>query len=241
MHTHIPLAEGQHPNARFSGADRGVMLDVVAALEAGRHLLPALRRRPGPLRDRRIAPRHPAERAVLRRLRPAALAGALATALAAAATPAAGQTDSTGTRPQPAFRFSHEAGLGLRALWEQSVSAKQERVACLGASVQHDTVFVSRILALVPQEADSMSISAAASIQRCGPPEWAGTAHTHVAVYSDDLPSRHFSAQDRGVMRQWYEQWNSDGVFCVVYSQRDAHCEADGVVGGMRRGRVIVR
>jgi len=167
-------------------------------------------------------------------MRSLALGGALAAAVACAAAPAAAQADSAETAPQPAFRFSREAGLGLRSLWEESVAAKEERVACLGAVVRNDSVFVSRILALVPQEADSMSIASTASIERCGPPQWAGTVHTHVALYRDDLPSKRFSAQDRGVMRQWYERWHADGVFCVVYSARDAHCEADGVVGGMR-------
>ena len=134
-----------------------------------------------------------------------------------------------------AFRFSREAGQELRTLWAESVAARQERVACLGASVRHDTVFVARILALAPDEADSLSIGSDASVERCGPPEWAGTVHTHVAIYAAGLPSTRFSAQDRGVMRRWYERWHSDGVFCVVYSARDAHCEADGVVGGMRR------
>jgi hypothetical protein len=121
------------------------------------------------------------------------------------------------------------------------VAAKQERVACLNASVRHDTVFVERILALTPHEADSMSIGSAASIERCGPPEWAGTVHSHVALYTAESPSKRFSAQDRGVMRQWYERWQSDGVFCLIYSARDAHCEADGVVGGMRSRPLIVR
>jgi hypothetical protein len=134
-----------------------------------------------------------------------------------------------------AFRFSPEAERGLRALWTESVAAKQERVACLGASVRNDTVFVARILPLAPDEADSLSIGSDASVERCGPPRWAGTVHTHVAIYAAGLPSTRFSAQDRGVMRRWYERWHSDGVFCVVYSGRDAHCEADGVVGGMRR------
>ena len=40
--------------------------------------------------------------------------------------------------------------------------------------------------------------------------------------------------QDRTAMRLWYDRWHSDGVFCLIYSSRDAHCEADGVVGGMR-------
>ena len=185
----------------------------------------------------------------MRRRACALLAAVALTAGAAHATaqahPAALDTasaqDTTGAAPEPTFRFSKEAGLGLRALWEESVAAKQERVACLGASIRNDTVFVERILALVPQDADSMSISSAASIERCGPPNWSGTVHTHVAVYTDELPSKRFSAQDRGVMRQWYERWKADGVFCLVYSPRDAHCEADGVVGGMRSRPVMVR
>ena len=170
--------------------------------------------------------------------------GALPVALAGALTwlggPAAAQIDSVPAGPEPAFHFSSEAGLGLRALWEQSLAAKQERVACLGASIRNDTVFVDRILALAPEEADSMSSSATASVERCGPPEWQGTVHTHVVLYTDSLPSKRFSAQDRGVMRQWYGRWNADGVFCVVYSARDAHCEADGVVGGLRSPPIIV-
>lgn len=154
--------------------------------------------------------------------------------------PADASTDSaTASRPQPAFRFTQEAGHGVRALWEESVAAKQERVACLGATIRNDTVFVSRILALVPNEADSMSIGSDASIEHCGPPDWAGTVHTHVAAYDGDQPSTRFSAQDRGVMRRWYQRWQADGVFCVVYSAHDAHCEADGVVGGMRSKPVV--
>ena len=141
---------------------------------------------------------------------------------------------------QPAFQFAPEAGLGLRALWEQSVAAKQERVACLGTTIRNDTVFVERILALDAREADSMSIASTASVERCGPPEWQGTVHTHVALY-DDAPSKRFSAQDRGVMRQWYARWNAEGVFCLVYSARVAHCEADGVVGGLRSKPILVR
>jgi hypothetical protein len=159
----------------------------------------------------------------------------------AAASPTDTTQVSAQTAPQPAVRFSQEAGLGLRALWEQSLAAQQERVACLGASIRNDTVFVDHILALAPEEADSMSISAAASVERCGPPAWQGTVHTHVALYTDSLPSKRFSAQDRGVMRQWYARWNADGVFCLVYSATDAHCEADGVVGGMRSRPILVR
>jgi hypothetical protein len=155
------------------------------------------------------------------------------------AEPRPGDSTSETARPQPAFQFSREAGLGLQAMWEESVAAKQERVACLGATVRNDTVFVARILALVPDGADSMSIGSDASIERCGPPEWKGTVHTHVAAYDNDLPSTTFSAQDRGVMRRWNQRWQADGVFCVAYSAKDAHCEADGVVGGMRARPVL--
>jgi hypothetical protein len=42
-------------------------------------------------------------------------------------------------------------------------------------------------------------------------------------------------------MRLWYDRWHADGVFCLIYSQHDAHCEADGVVGGMRSTPRMVR
>ena len=41
-------------------------------------------------------------------------------------------------------------------------------------------------------------------------------------------------SRDRVAMSLWYDRWRADGVFCVVWSERDAHCEADGVVGGLR-------
>lgn len=139
------------------------------------------------------------------------------------------------------FRFSREAGLDLRALWQASLAAREERVACLASLIRNDTVFVSRVAALEPEEADSLGISATASVEQCGPPEWSGTAHTHIALYTDDRPSTRFSAQDRIAMRLWYDRWHADGVFCVVWSEQHAHCEADGVVGGMRSRPRIVR
>jgi hypothetical protein len=132
------------------------------------------------------------------------------------------------------FRFSADAGAALKALWEESVEVHQERVACLAADIRGDTVFVSRVHRLTPDAADSMGVSATASIERCGPPEWDGTVHTHVARYTEDSPSRRFSGQDRTIMQMWYDRWRADGVFCVAYSERSAHCEADGVVGGLR-------
>jgi hypothetical protein len=156
--------------------------------------------------------------------------------LVAVALPATAQQRSGAT-----FRFSPEAGARLQALWRESVAAKEERVACLASTISHDTVFVTRISALTPEDADSMGISAIRSVNECGPPTWSGTVHTHVALYSDSLPSTRFSAQDRTAMRLWYDRWQSDGVFCLIYSKRDAHCEADGVVGGMRSQPRVVQ
>lgn len=157
--------------------------------------------------------------------------------------PAAGAAQTTPRPPAAAstpFTFTPEAGRAIRALWEESVGAQAERVACLGATVRDGAVLVARILPLPPEAADSMGISAAASIERCGPPEWSGTIHTHVAVYDSRGPSRRFSGQDRTVMQMWYDRWRADGVFCVVYSERGANCEADGVVGGLRsRPRLV--
>lgn len=155
--------------------------------------------------------------------------------------PARAQADTGGDEARPAFRFARDAGDALAALWQSSVAAREERVACLAASVRNDTVFVGRILPLAPEDADSIGISSASSVERCGPPEWLGTVHTHIYLFTDSSPSTTFSAQDRGVMRMWYARWHSDGVFCVVYSARDAHCEADGVVGGMRSRPRIMR
>jgi hypothetical protein len=153
----------------------------------------------------------------------------------------AAQGDSATSLPRPAFRFSREAGAALGELWRASLAAREERVACLASTIRNDTVFVSRIDPLKPVEADSMGISATASIDRCGPPEWSGTVHSHIALYTDELPSTRFSAQDRTAMRLWYDRWHADGVFCLIYSAHDAHCEADGVVGGMRTKPQIVR
>jgi len=156
-------------------------------------------------------------------------------------TPVSAQDSLPRRRSSPTFRFSPEAGHALRGLWEASVAAQQERVACLGAVVRNDSVFVVRLLPLGSAGADSMTIESGESVERCGPPEWSGTVHTHVADYDNGLPSTTFSAQDRGVMRRWYERWKTDGVFCVVFSRQAAHCEADGVVGGIRSRPTLTR
>lgn len=156
--------------------------------------------------------------------------------LLAAASPALAQSAA-----HPTFRFTREAGLALRELWRASLAAREERVACLASTIRNDTVWVNRVEPVESEAADSLGISAGASVEQCGPPAWSGTVHTHIALYTDDLPSTKFSAQDRIAMRLWYDRWHADGVFCVVYSPEDAHCEADGVVGGLRSRPRVVR
>jgi hypothetical protein len=163
------------------------------------------------------------------------------TAVLVATVVAPVQAQSAEQPRRPAFRFSREAGDRLRELWNASVAAKEERVACLASSVRNDTVYVTRVAAVTPEDADSLGISAIASIDACGPPEWSGTVHTHIALYTDDSPSTKFSAQDRIAMRLWYDRWHADGVFCVIYSRNTARCEADGVLGGLRTRPRVTR
>jgi hypothetical protein len=158
-----------------------------------------------------------------------------------ALVPAQAQSPSAQVPVKPTIRFTHEAGAALRALWDASLAAREERVACLASSIRNDTVVVTQVAPLDSDGADSMGISATASVERCGPPDWSGTVHSHVAGYTGDRPSSRFSAQDRIAMRLWYDRWHADGVFCLVYSANEAQCEAEGVVGGMRSPPRIVR
>ena len=58
---------------------------------------------------------------------------------------------------QPAWVFKPEAGATIRALWDASVAAQQERVACLAGTVGPDTVMVTAERQLEPGEADSLT------------------------------------------------------------------------------------
>lgn len=81
-----------------------------------------------------------------------------------------------------------------------------------------------------------MGVAASVSIERCGPPDWFGTAHTHIALRDGHRPYATFSGADRGVMGFWLERWGTDGVFCVLYSAAAAHCEAAGAAGSLVAG-----
>ncbi|HEY3117389.1 MAG TPA: hypothetical protein VGK54_11665 [Chloroflexota bacterium] len=137
-------------------------------------------------------------------------------------------------RPIPsAFRFELDAQPELHRLWETSANAKAERVACLAASIDSDTVHITRVLVLDPGPSDSLGISAGASLEGCGPPEWRGTVHTHVALRDGRRPYSLFSGADRGVMMLWWRRWNVDGIFCLLYSGTEVICEIEGPGGAV--------
>jgi hypothetical protein len=131
------------------------------------------------------------------------------------------------------FRFELDAQPELHRLWEASAQAKAERVACLAATMDGDTVHISRVLPLDPGPADSLGISAGASLEQCGPPEWRGTVHTHVALRDGQRPYSLFSGADRGVMMLWWRRWQADGVFCLLYSSEEVICEIEGPRGAV--------
>lgn len=132
-----------------------------------------------------------------------------------------------------AFRFELDARPELHRLWEASFLAKAERVACLAASIDGDTVRISRVLPLDPGASDSLGITAGASLDGCGPPQWRGTVHTHVALRDGGRPYSLFSGADRGVMMLWWRRWKVDGIFCLLYSGDEVICEIEGPVGAV--------
>ncbi len=114
----------------------------------------------------------------------------------------------------------------MRALWRESATAGAERVACLASVVDGDTLRITRINPL-SAGGDAQAVSAGSSLDLCGPPEWQGTVHTHVALSGQPARAR-FSGADRGVMLMWWRRWKMDGTFCVLYAEDRAHCEIDG-------------
>lgn len=154
------------------------------------------------------------------------LAGAVALCLSIT-TPTATQAASTAEASgadSGTFRFTAEAQAQLHQLWFTSLRAGQERVACLGGEHSGAVVSITHIEPIVAR-ADSANASAWSSLRTCAPPEWLGTVHTHIARFNG-RPYANFSAPDRLVMRIWRERWNAEGVFCLLYTDRDASCEA---------------
>ncbi|HVE77877.1 MAG TPA: hypothetical protein VNA89_03395 [Gemmatimonadaceae bacterium] len=154
----------------------------------------------------------------------AALALATPRAAAAAQGPIVPVAD---TRPAGAEHFvlTDEVRQALRSLWEASMAAHEERVACLGGYNADGVAHITRVRTLTAASADSLNVSAKASIHDCAPPNWTGTVHTHIAL-RDGQPYILFSGADRGVMFLWRREHRSQGVFCILYSSWQANCEA---------------
>jgi len=140
-----------------------------------------------------------------------------------------------GTTPRR-FEIDSGADEAFRALWAASAATGAERVACIGGERRDGVGHITRVLALAPEAADSLGIAASASIEQCAPPDWFGTAHTHIALYDGLHPEPTFSGADRGVMMLWWRRWRVDGIFCVLYSPKNAHCETLGASGGLIAG-----
>ena len=132
-----------------------------------------------------------------------------------------------------AFRFEGTARSELHTLWEESAESKAERVACLAGSIESDTVRITRVLGLESGRSDSLGISAATSLETCGPPSWKGTVHTHVALRDGRQPYSLFSGADRGIMMLWWRRWREDGIFCLLYSAQEVICEIEGPRGAV--------
>jgi hypothetical protein len=167
-----------------------------------------------------------------------------ATALAddthAAARPAAyGGAPSDDLRPlgdgaatvagAASFALASGVRADLIALWDASIVANEERVACIGGTRGRDgVVHISRVYALPVVGADSANAGAGPSLATCRPPTWFGTVHTHIITDPLGEPYTQFSSPDRDVIARWRRAWRTDGVFCLLYSEADAHCELGG-------------
>jgi hypothetical protein len=159
----------------------------------------------------------------------AVLLGVVLLAAGSRAGAASRLTDPPRSSPTPDhFEITDRAREQLGALWRESAEAREERVACLAASVEGGAWQLSDVDPLRSAYGDSLRVSATPSVEQCGPPRWAGTVHTHVGLRNGVSPYRRFSGSDRGVMMMWWRRWGRLGIFCLLYSEHDAHCEADG-------------
>lgn len=112
----------------------------------------------------------------------------------------------------------------LEELWSESKRENEERVACIAGEMQGGAFHVTRVEPVPTEKADSLRISPGPSLERCGPPEWVGTVHTHIATFNGQ-PFAMLSPSDRAVMNLWRTKWKQEGVFCVLYSESEAYCE----------------
>ncbi len=150
-----------------------------------------------------------------------------------------------GPRSTTTFVVEAAAREVLQDLWSESIQAKEERVACIVGFVKGGVFHLTGAEPVPTEMADSLHVSLRPSLERCGPPEWNGTVHTHIATFRSRLfggqisrtmglrarppaaPRRYatLSIADRAVMGIWRARWRAEGVFCVLYSGSEAYCE----------------
>lgn len=168
--------------------------------------------------------------------------------MAAAQDTSAGYQQPRGNRMPPVpkpdfeklparFSFAPDATALLHRLWSESVAEMREHVACIAGEVREDSVRVTRVKLLEVGNADSLGVAAQGSIEACGPPNWMGTVHSHIALYDGTHPYDIFSGADIGIMFRWWMRWERDGMFCVLYSETSAFCETLGKGGPSRMSR----
>lgn len=119
----------------------------------------------------------------------------------------------------------------LQSLWVESVEANQERVACISGYLDGDLFHITRAQRVPTEKADSLRVTPGPSLENCGPPEWIGTVHTHIALFRG-RPFSTLSPSDRAVMGLWRDRWGLPGAFCVLYSPAEAYCEYGEELGG---------
>ena len=129
------------------------------------------------------------------------------------------------TAQLPTWIVEPAARPALTKLWQESVAARAERVACMGGRVGADTVWISSAAPVESGATDSLAAEGEPSLAQCGPPRWIGTVHTHVRSTDDPEPAPRFSSGDRAQMSEWVRRWGRPGAFCVLYSTQGAHCE----------------
>ena len=152
-------------------------------------------------------------------VRPAAYGGA----------PSDARRDDGSTAAVASFALASGVRADLIALWDASVVANEERVACIGGTRGRDGVVrITRVYTLPVVSADSANAGAGPSLATCRPPAWFGTVHTHIITDPLGEPYTQFSSPDRDVIARWQRAWRTDGVFCLLYSEADAHCELGG-------------
>ena len=122
------------------------------------------------------------------------------------------------------FAVDMTAQATMEALWNESKRANAERVACIAGHMEGGAFHITRAEVVPTEKADSLRISPGPSLERCGPPEWLGTVHTHIATFHG-RPFAMLSPSDRAVMNVWRLKWGQEGVFCVLYSETEAYCE----------------